>query len=102
MDILVQSSFIRRKDMDTVLNCLLSDRLNPADYATRLLKMARERLGFDYGLPLRSPMNALSLAFSALGLKAGDHVAISALDPPWVHKTIVADGFEVVWLDVDE
>lgn len=102
MDILVQSSFIRRKDMDTVLNCLVSDRLNPADYATRLMKMARERLGFDYGLPLRSPMNALSLAFSALGLKAGDHVAISALDPPWVHKTIVADGFEVVWLDVDE
>lgn len=101
MEILVRSSFIRRKDMDSVLNCLVTDRLGPGDFGDRFVKTARERLGFDYGVAVRSPMVALDLAFSCLGLGAGDAVALSALSQTWAFRVIKARGLVPVWLDVD-
>ena len=48
MEILARSSYIRRKDMDSVLNCLVTDRLGPGAFADRFIKVAKERLGFEY------------------------------------------------------
>jgi dTDP-4-amino-4,6-dideoxygalactose transaminase len=101
MDILARSSYIRRKDMDSVLNCLVTDRLGPGDFCDKFIKVAKERLGFEQGIAVRSPMVALDLAFSCLGLVRGDSVALSALSPAWAAKVVSALGLEPVWLDVD-
>lgn len=102
MDIQARSSYIRRKDMDSVLNCLVTDSLGPGEFCDRFIKVARERFGFDYGIALRSPMIALDTALGCLGLVPGDAVALSALSQAWVYKVLCAKGLLPVWLDVDQ
>ncbi len=101
MEVLARSSYIRRKDMDSVLNCIVSDRLETGVFGERFLKQAKERLGFDYGVALRNPMIALDTALTCLGLVAGDSIAMSALSPIWSHRVASARGINIVWLDVD-
>lgn len=101
MDIPAKSSYVRRKDMDSVLNCLVSDSLAPGAFLERFLKAAKERFGFDYGLATRSPIEALSAACACLDLKAGDGFALSAFSPAWVFRAVEALSLSPVWLDVD-
>jgi len=101
MEILARSSYIRRKDMDSVFNCLVTDRLGAGDFGERFVKAAKERVGFEFGLVVRSPMTALDVALSCLGLVSGDAVALSALSPAWACKVVTARGLRAVWLDVD-
>ena len=101
MDIQARSSYIRRKDMDSVLNCMVSDRLSGGDYVDRFVKAARERFGFDFGLALRSPLVAMDLVYDCLGLEPGDGVALSALSDTWVARGLHRRGLRPVWLDVD-
>lgn len=101
MKIQTLSSYIRRKDMDSVLNCMVSDQLDPGEYYDRFLKLAKEKLRFDFGLALRSPALALSLAFRCLDLPPGSLVALSVLSDPWVLESLRNAGYEPFWLDVD-
>lgn len=101
MDIKARSSYIRRKDMDSVLNCMVSDRLSGGEYPERFIKAARERFGFDFGLTLRSPLVAMDLAYDCLGLEAGDGVALSALSDAWLVRGLLRRGLKPVWLDID-
>ncbi len=101
VDLLVHSSYIRRKDMDSVLNCLVTDKLGPGDFTDRLLKLAKERFGFEFGVAVRNPAIALEIVIDALSLQAGDHVACSALAPSWVNKVFSKRNIETVWLDVE-
>ncbi|OHD16484.1 MAG: hypothetical protein A2087_01730 [Spirochaetes bacterium GWD1_61_31] len=87
--------------MDSVLNCMVTDRLATGEFSERLAKLAKEKLHFDFGVTLRSPAAALALALECLSLPAGSHVALSALAEPWALKVIRSMGFEPVWLDVD-
>jgi len=101
MEILARSSYIRRKDMDSVLNCLVTDRLGAGEVGERFIKAAKERFGFDFGLVVRSPITALDVAIGCLGLVSGDAIALSALSPAWAYRAITARGLRPVWLDVD-
>lgn len=101
MEILARSSYIRRKDMDSVLNCLVTDRLAPGEYTDKFIKSAREKFGFDYGVAVRSPMVAFQLSCECMGLESGDAIALSALSPLWAYKVIISRGYTPVWLDVD-
>ncbi|MCX7025504.1 MAG: DegT/DnrJ/EryC1/StrS family aminotransferase [Spirochaetes bacterium] len=102
MHIPVYSSYIRRKDMDTVLNCLMTDSIGPGEYLEKFLKQSREMMGFEAASAFRSPITALRTALDCLGLTSGDRVAISALSPVYHANVLSAKGFEVVWLDVEE
>lgn len=88
MSIPVFRSYIRRKDMDTVLNCLVTDSVGPGEYLERFQKNAREALDYDFGFALRSPVTALELAFDALGLVEGDVVAVPALAPAYYAQAL--------------
>jgi perosamine synthetase len=100
MSIPVFRSYIRRKDMDTVLNCLVTDSVGPGEYLERFQKNAREALGFDYGFAVRSPGIALSLALDSLALNEGDAVAVSALAPAYYAKILASHRLAPVFVDV--
>ncbi len=102
MEILARSSYIRRKDMDSVLNCLVTDRLGPGAFADRFIKVAKERLGFEYAVAVRSPIVALRVSLVCLGLGPGDTVGMSALSPAWAFKAVSSLGMTPAWLDVDD
>ena len=102
MQIPVYSSYIRRKDMDTVLDCLVTDSIEPGDYLGRFIKYSREIIGFEAAIAFRSPITALKTVFDCLGLKPGDRIALSALSPIYYLIAIEEKGLETVWLDVNE
>jgi dTDP-4-amino-4,6-dideoxygalactose transaminase len=99
MSIPVFRSYIRRKDMDTVLNCLVTDSVGPGEYLERFQKAAREGLGFDYGFAVRSPYVALGLALDLLGLSEGDAVAVPALAPAYYAEVLASRRLAIAYLD---
>lgn len=102
MSIPVFCSYIRRKDMDSVLNCLVTDSIGPGDYLERFQKGSREVLGFDFGLGVRSPYIALGIALDALGLQRGDAVAVPALAPAYYARVLLDKGLSAIFVDCGE
>ncbi|HWR10519.1 MAG TPA: DegT/DnrJ/EryC1/StrS family aminotransferase [Rectinemataceae bacterium] len=95
-------SFIRRKDMDMVLGCLVTDSIGPGEYTEKFLKNAKEPFGYDAAVALRSPYFALCIALKKIGLAEGAKVALSPLAPLY-HLSVVEDlGFKPVFMDHDQ
>ncbi len=99
MSVPVFRSYIRRKDMDTVLNCLVTDSVGPGEYLERFMKAAREALGFDYGFAVRSPYMALEFALDALALEENDVVAFPALAPSYYLRVLEKRRMRPAFLD---
>ncbi|MDR1248062.1 MAG: DegT/DnrJ/EryC1/StrS family aminotransferase [Treponema sp.] len=100
MKIEVHSPTIRRKEMDAVLTALVEDQVGPGEQAQNLVRIAKERLLFDYSLALRSPATALSLALRSFGLEGGQGVVVSALSPVYYKQVIEDLGLVPVYADV--
>ncbi|MDR2210321.1 MAG: DegT/DnrJ/EryC1/StrS family aminotransferase [Spirochaetaceae bacterium] len=95
MKIEVYSPTIRRKEMDAVLTAMAEDQVGPGEHTRFLIHTAKEALGFDYCLALRSPVFALELALRALCAAApegespkGRGVIVSALSPLYYERVI--------------
>ena len=101
MKIECYSPGIKRKEMDAVLTVLVDEKIGPGEQAERLLALAKERLGFDYALALRSPAIALYIALKALDLPAGSKVAVSALCPPYYTAVCNALGLAPLYCDTE-
>jgi perosamine synthetase len=99
MSIPVFSSYIRRKDMDTVLNCLATDSVGLGEYLERFQKTAKESLGYDFGFAVRGPDVALGLALDTLALSEGDAVALPALAPSYYASVVASRRLRAVFLD---
>jgi dTDP-4-amino-4,6-dideoxygalactose transaminase len=100
MKIEVYSPTIRRKEMDAVLTALVEDRVGPGENAQNLVRIAKERLQFDYCLALRSPAIALALALRSFNLEPGQGVVVSALSPRYYKQVIEDLGLVPVYADV--
>ncbi|MDR0508025.1 MAG: DegT/DnrJ/EryC1/StrS family aminotransferase, partial [Dysgonamonadaceae bacterium] len=100
MKIEVYSPTIRRKEMDAVLTALVEDRIGPGEHTRFLIQIAKEYLGFDYCVALRSPAMALFWALKFLNLESGQGVLISALSPRYYLKVIEDLGLRPVYGDV--
>jgi len=66
--------------MDAVLTAMVEDRIGPGDRSRLLIQTAKEQIGFDYALTLRSSAVALYLALKII-TKPGHAVVLSALSP---------------------
>ena len=88
MKIEVYSPTIRRKEMDAVLTAMVEDKIGPGDRARLLIQTAKEHLGFDYAIALRSPATALHFALKALNPEQGQGVIVSALSPRYYFHVI--------------
>lgn len=93
------SSFIKRKDMDTVLGCLVTDSIGPGEYTAKFIKNAKEAFGYEAAIALRSPAIALQMALVRTGILRGDKVALSALAPLYHLETVESLGLEAVFVD---
>ena len=81
MAISVFKPSIRRKEMDAVLQCLVSDSIGPGDVAKELVTELSQYLSTSGGIALREYPRAITSSLKALGLPPGSGVAISALSP---------------------
>ncbi|MDR2097436.1 MAG: DegT/DnrJ/EryC1/StrS family aminotransferase, partial [Spirochaetaceae bacterium] len=99
MVIEVYSPTIRRKEMDAVLTVMVEEKIGPGEQAERLIQTAKERLGFEYCLALRSPATALFHALKLLDLPRGSGVVISALSPAYYVRVIDDLGLTAIFCD---
>jgi len=97
----VIASYVRRKDMDSVLSCLVTDSLAPGPFCEKLAELARARLSMAEAVALRSSATAIRLALECLGLSAGDSVIASALSPSYYRGAVEGMGLELLLADVD-
>jgi dTDP-4-amino-4,6-dideoxygalactose transaminase len=100
MKIEVYSPTIRRKEMDAVLTAMVEEKIGPGEQERRLIQSAKDYLGFDYCVALRSPATALYEALRALGLREGDGVLLSALSPRYYLRVIEDLRLKPVYCDV--
>jgi dTDP-4-amino-4,6-dideoxygalactose transaminase len=88
--------------MDAVLTALVEDKVGPGERSEFLIQTAKERLGFDSCISLRSPAMALALALKLLDIEEGKSVAVSALSPLYYLRVIQDLRLRAVVCDVGE
>lgn len=93
---------IRRKEMDAVLSCMVSDNLWPGNIAETFIKEMSLYLGVAGGVALREYPRALEVAVEALSLEPGAKVILSALDPEEYIKILQENGYQPLIVDVKE
>ncbi|MFP4114695.1 MAG: DegT/DnrJ/EryC1/StrS family aminotransferase [Spirochaetota bacterium] len=91
---------IRRRDMDAVLTCMVSDSLGPGSLSDQLTNAVGEYLGLAGGIALRERARAFSLALDRLALEPGSSIVLDPLVPHAYHAVIVDRGMQPVYVDV--
>ena len=101
MAIPVFNPTIRRKEMDSVLNCLVSDQIGPGALSQKLLDGLKKHLDHNGGVCFREPQRAIECILLTLEPKREGKILLSALAPGFYVDVIQLLGFEVVLCDVD-
>jgi perosamine synthetase len=92
---------IRRKDMDNVLSCMVSDQLGPGRYSHDFITALVHYLKSAGGVALTSYYSSLLLALEVVKLKPGDQVIISPLSPSLYLDVLEAKKLKPLFIDVD-
>jgi dTDP-4-amino-4,6-dideoxygalactose transaminase len=93
---------VKRKDMGSVLSCIVSDKLGPGEISRELTARACQLLGHAGGVSLCNPYLALSVALDALGLASQDPVILSALSPALWLRVLSDKGLVPLVADVEQ
>jgi perosamine synthetase len=101
MGISVFKPTIKRRDMDSVLTCMVSDRIGPGALSSELASQLASYLGISGGMACSSYYASLRIALDALGLGEGDRIVISALSPSLYLDVFEEKGLVPLIADVD-
>lgn len=102
MKIPVTSPTIRRKEMDAVLSCMVSEQIGPGDMNLRLVQTVKDSFSVDGCVAVRSPAIALKYALKALDISKNEGVIISALAPSWQFYAVEELGYTPIIVDVSQ
>lgn len=92
---------IKRKDMDGVLTCLISDSIGFGDRAKEFIHIISHYLGTEAGFGLRDYSKGVGFVLDSLELEIGSKIIISPLSPDFYYDEITVRGFEVLYADID-
>jgi len=92
---------IKRRDMDSVLSCMISDRIGPGSLALQLASELAGYLGLAGGGCCADYPAAVGLALDMVDVARGDRVLVSALSPSLYLDVLRRRGAEPVVADVD-
>ena len=101
MNISVFKPSIKRKEMDAVLNCMVSDRIGFGKAAAQFIKDVSDYLGLKGGIAFKEYYRAVKAAVDGLELEKGDSVIVSALAPNLYSMVLEEAGLEPLIADVD-
>ncbi len=96
------SPTIRRKEMEAVLTCMVDEKIGPGDMNAKLVSAAKDMMGFDGALALRSPAIAIEYILNVLDVPKGSSIVISALAPSYQAIAIEKLGYVPEIVDVTE
>ncbi len=92
---------IRRKEMDAVLSCLVSDSINNGPISKQFVRELSSFFDTDGGILLREYERSIDLSIEALDLEAGSGIIISPLSSTIFKKSIESHGFVPLLADID-
>ncbi len=92
---------VKRKDMGSVLSCIVSDRIGPGEISRELVSRVAHLLGHAGGITLTNSYLALAAAVEALGLAQGDAVILPALAPALWLRVLQDRGIVPLVADVE-
>ena len=92
---------IRRRDMDAVLTCMVSDRLGPGALCHELAAAVSSLLGTAGGIALSSYTEAIRCALDFHGIGPGASVVLSPLAPAEYGEVLRRRGVVPLLADVD-
>ena len=92
---------IKRKDMDSVLSCLVSDNLGPGQIHGQFVSKACEYLSMAAGLAFKEYKRTIEMALISLDLPQGAKIILSPLTPHIYTETIEFLGFKPLYIDVE-
>ncbi|MDC7232377.1 MAG: DegT/DnrJ/EryC1/StrS family aminotransferase [Spirochaetales bacterium] len=102
MSIPVYRPSIRRKEMDSVLSCMVSDHIGPGMYSEQLTDLLNQYCGTKKAFLLREYERAVEICFSALQFEADTEIVLSPLVPDTYLHVIQKLGLVPVFVDVNE
>lgn len=91
---------IRRRDMDAVLTCMVSDNVGPGDLTSELASAVASYVGAAGGIGLRERHRAITVALSELELPDGAAILMDPLLPAAYHDAVVSAGLVPRYVDV--
>lgn len=92
---------LRRKDYNSVLNCMVTDQLAAGPLNQEFAAVLSKTVGMSGGIGLISYRTCINCALQLLDLEKGDGVILSALAPKEYLEVIEAGGFKAMVADVD-
>jgi len=92
---------IKRRDMDKVLTCMVSDRLGPGPLAKEFALFFSDYLGAAGGVGTVNYHTAISAALDTCGVTRGDRVIISSLAPQAYLDVFRQKSIQPLTADVD-
>ncbi|MDF1568977.1 MAG: DegT/DnrJ/EryC1/StrS family aminotransferase [Spirochaetaceae bacterium] len=102
MSIPVFKPSIKRRDMHSVLSCLVTDIIGPSVLKDDLVAVVASELSHEGGFALREYTRSVGLVARSLGLAAGDKVVLSPLAPSAYIRSFNELGIIPVFPDVRE
>ncbi len=96
-----QRPTLSKEELVSVLDCLIHDRLMSGSVAGRFEKSFAHTLGFKHALSVNSQTAAYHLAYLAMGIGAGDVVAMSAIAPVGAYDAALYTGAKVILVDIE-
>ena len=102
MSIPVFKPSIRRRDMHSVLSCLVTDVIGPASLAQELVHTVAGDFSHAGGFAFREHTRGIWAVMQALDLEAKDQVVLSPLAPGAYRHALAETGVQPVFADVHE
>ncbi len=92
---------VKRRDMGSVLSCIVSDKIGPGEISRELASRVAHLLGHAGGITLANTYIGLSVALEALSLVRGDAVVLPALAPALWLRVLQDRGLVPLVADVE-
>ncbi|MBN1699699.1 MAG: DegT/DnrJ/EryC1/StrS aminotransferase family protein [Spirochaetales bacterium] len=92
---------IKRKHMDSVLTCMVSEEIGPGNRSHQFELKMSAFLNLSGGLAFSSYYNALRIALDIIDVKPSDHIILSSLSPQIYGYLCEENGFIPLTGDVE-
>jgi dTDP-4-amino-4,6-dideoxygalactose transaminase len=93
---------IDRKDLESVLYCMITDDLAPGDYMKEFGSLLGKMLGLGTAIVFNSYLQSFQAAFSMIGASSGDEVILSSFTRFRIYNALRVYGLKPVLVDLDE
>lgn len=102
MNLRLDRLFVRRKELDSVLNTLVQDAIGPGEKSRELSVLFSRYWECQTAWCFNSPLSAVRFLFKSLNLEKGDSIILSPLAPSYYFEALTDLGVRILFCDVQK